>query len=143
VTFGEKHRRAGGKALDFYATHILWLAHVGRLNKTVGGVKRAYGVRVKAQVRKNKVGFPFREAEFDFLFGYGIDDVGASLDWLKEIKRLKEIDVAESGFKKYKAELESMSMADFKDETKRINKVVRRIWNEIEVDFIPTRRKYA
>lgn len=140
--FGEKYRRSGGKALDFYATHIFWLAHVKTLKRTVKKVERAYGVTIKAKCKKNKVGFPFRECEFDFIFGYGVDDVGASLSWLKSIKRLDAIDVTEAGLKKFIAELEDLGPKAYRKEQKRISKAVKSIWNSIEEDFIPRRRKY-
>jgi len=49
IVFGEKHTRSGGKALDFYAVQILWLSHIGIINQTVKGIKRATGVRIKAK----------------------------------------------------------------------------------------------
>lgn len=145
VTFGEKYRRAGGKALDFYATHILWLAHKGQLKRTIKGVERVYGIEIKANVKKNKIGFPFRQCEFDFLFGYGIDDLTASIDWLKGIKRLGEAELPSSPekLKAYMKELDKLDNRDYRDETKRIAKVVKRVWNEIEYDFLPKRSKYG
>src|ERR1043166_4528068 len=43
---GEKHTRSGGKALDFYTSHVVWLAHIKRLVEQKGGIKRATGVRI-------------------------------------------------------------------------------------------------
>ena len=83
VTFGNKHTRTGGRALDFYASQILWLAHKGQIKKVVKGVTRAVGVEIKAKTSKNKVGLPFRECEYNILFGYGIDDEAASRDFMK------------------------------------------------------------
>jgi len=145
VSFGEKHRRAGGKALDFYATHILWLSHKEQLKRTIRGVERVYGIGIKALCKKNKVGFPFRSCDMDFIFGYGIDDLGASLDWLKSIKRLKAADIPaeKKEFTQYRDALNDMSDKEFDRETRRVNKVVRRLWNEIEDEFIPKRRKYG
>lgn len=142
AAFGEKYRRSGGKALDFYATHIFWLAHLKTLKRTVKKVERAYGVTIQAKCKKNKVGFPFRDCKFDFLFGFGVDDIGASLSWLKEIKRLDAINLTESSLKKYISSLDDLSSKAYKKEQKRISKAVKQLWNNIEEDFIPRRRKY-
>lgn len=139
--YGEKHRRSGGKALDFYATHIFWLAHLKTLKRDVKKIKRAYGIKIKATVKKNKVGFPFREAEFDFLFGYGVDDVRSMLDWLKEVGRLKDADVA-SDISKYVKSMEDLSQKEYNRERNRLAKVVKQVWAEIETDFLPKRSKY-
>lgn len=141
--FGEKYRRSGGKALDFYATHIFWLAHTKTLKRTVKKVERAYGISIKSKCKKNKVGFAFREAEFDFLFGFGVDDLGASVNWLKQVGRLKEADIQESKLKDYWKEVDAMSDKAYNKERKRLAKIVKAAWNEIEEDFIPKRRKYA
>ena len=82
ITFGEKHYRAGGKALDFYTHQVCWLAQVEKLRKTFTGHERVYGVKVRARFKRNKCAMPFREADFPILFDYGIDDIGATADFL-------------------------------------------------------------
>lgn len=141
VTFGKKHTRSGGKALDFYATHAVWLAHVGRIAKTKNKVTRVVGVQVKAKVEKNKVGMPFREASFPILFAYGVEDVMASLAWLKEVGRnelLAELGKAD----KILSDLPKLSSSEYKELEKKVRKLVKRSWREIEAEFLPTRKKY-
>ena len=90
VTFGKKYTRAGGKALDFYTHQCCWLAEIEKLKKTVLGESRAYGIRVRAKIERNKTAKPFREAEFTILFDYGADNIGSNLSWLygPDIKKL-------------------------------------------------------
>lgn len=84
VAFGNKHTRTGGKALDFYASQIVWLAHVGQIKRVIKGVTRAIGVDIKARTSKNKVGLPFRDCQYKILFGYGIDDEESMAKFMKE-----------------------------------------------------------
>lgn len=140
--FGEKYKRSGGKALDFYASQVFWLANMGMLKRTIAKVERPYGVKLKATVRKNKVGLPFREAHFSFKFGYGTDDLEASVMWLKEVGRLADIDLKDSEYKEYLKELETLNTEDYNKENTRIARVVKTVWGEIEENFIPKRRKY-
>lgn len=143
--FGEKYRRSGGKALDFYASQIFWLAHVGRLKRTVKKVERAYGVTIKAQCKKNKVGFPFRECEFDFIFGYGIDDVSASVKFLFEVERLKDLGYKASkkgDLKGISDGIKSLTGKEYKKAKRELDKHVISVWREIESNFLPTKGKY-
>jgi recombination protein RecA len=139
VTFGEKYRRAGGKALDFYASQIFWLSAVKPLKRTIAKIERTYGVMILAKVKKNKVGLQFREASFDFIFGFGVDDVGASIRWLNEVGHL-EGDVKP---KEYIELLGQMTDADYNKERQQLSKQVKQAWAEVETSFLPTRSKYT
>lgn len=141
--FGRKVTRAGGRALDFYASQVVYLAHIGRLVRTVRGQKRATGIRVKAMVDKNKVALPFREAEFVIRFGYGIDDGAACVEFLKSINALKDINVSDAKTKQYIQDLEEMPMPDFLDAMKSLRRVCTEHWYQIEKSLIPTRTKYG
>jgi recombination protein RecA len=113
VTYGETKTRSGGKALDFYATHILWLRECGKLKRTVSGVERVIGLDVEGYVKKNKVGLAFRKARYPLLFGYGIDDLTASAEWLCEIGRERLLH--ELGMRKKPSAARAKTRADLKD----------------------------
>jgi recombination protein RecA len=143
--FGEKYRRSGGKALDFYASQIFWLAHTGMLKRTVKKVERTYGVSIKANCKKNKVGFPFRTCEFDFIFGYGIDDVAASVNWLYEVDRLKELGYKAGKKAELKAvadQIKALEGKEYRRAKKELDRHVIAVWREIEENFLPKKGKY-
>lgn len=144
VSFGRSTTRSGGRALDFYASQILYLAHIGAIKATRHGITRVIGIRVRAKCDKNKLAAPFRECDFVISFGYGIDDVGASLDWLKSVKSLGLVGIkGKLGLKQFKKELARMDNYDYERQAERINKVVSRRWKEIEKTFAPARKKYG
>lgn len=73
----EKYSRAGGKAMDFYAHTVLWLANVNKIMKK----DRAVGITVKAQNNKSKTPRPYRSTFVKILFDYGIDNIQSNIDY--------------------------------------------------------------
>lgn len=140
ITFGNKYRRSGGKALDFYASLVVYLSHLKRLQKTVGGIKRPTAIRVKAHCEKNKIAMPFRECEFTLRFGYGIDEMAACVEFLEAAKATKDI---EGYDKNFLTRVEKLDDAGYKKQLAVLRKSVRKTWRTIESDFAPTRRKYT
>lgn len=140
--FGEKHKRSGGKALDFYASQVFWLAHIKILKRTINKVERPYGIELKAKVKKNKVGMPFREADFTFEFGFGINDLLASVTWLDEVDRLDAIDLKKAEFKEYVKDIGALSSKEYAEERRRAAAAVKQVWAEVESTFLPKRSKY-
>jgi protein RecA len=143
VTFGERHKRAGGKALDFYASQVLWLANIKTLKRTISKVERPYGVVIRAKVKKNKVGISFREADFEFIFGYGVEDLGASISWLLAVGRTEDIKLSQAQAKDFLKSIDEMGAEEYSKERTEVSKTVKQVWAEIETTFLPTRKKYG
>ena len=145
VSFGETKTRSGGKSLDFYASQVFWLSEVEKMKRTVDKVERITGVRVKARCKKNKIGLPFRECEFPVLFGYGIDDLTASVEWLLDIKReelLKDLGLSAAGYKIRISSIRNKGGLEAQKLRKQLQEIVINEWRRIETSFLPQSKKY-
>jgi len=135
--FGKQVQRSGGKALEFYCSQILWLYSEAQIKKTVGGIERSVGVNVKARCEKNKCGMPWREAQLQITYGYGVEDILVALEWLSDAKpeALKELNEAmtATNYKRYAKNLDR----------NQVSSVLIKTWDEIEAQFRPDSRKYT
>lgn len=80
----EKKTRSGGRALKFYATMEIWSSIVGSIRKNVNGKDRQVGVKVRLQIKKNRITGKLQEATVPIYPSYGIDDLGSCVDYLLE-----------------------------------------------------------
>jgi recombination protein RecA len=86
VFFGSPETTSGGKALKFYASVRLDIRRIETLKDGTDAV----GNRTRVKVVKNKLAAPFRQAEFDIMFGEGISREGSLIDFGVEHEIVKK-----------------------------------------------------
>jgi recombination protein RecA len=139
-----KPKRHCENVLNFYSDQIIWLSETEKYRSK----GRVTGISVKAQINKNKIGKPFREAFFDILFDYGVDDIAGNVDYFFDLKtdtgKSRKDKVVEWDDKTFKNRGKLIQYIDDNKQGARLKKQVVEKWNKIEDEIAPKRKpKYA
>ena len=105
IAFGDPNTRAGGKALDHYATHIFQLREIGKITSEE---KFNQGIEVGVRIKKNKTGSRYNDIDFSILHGWGIDNYTSAVNWLWDnggIEKSGNYCVLDDSTKMYRSEL--------------------------------------
>jgi recombination protein RecA len=86
MAFADPYTTSGGKAVGYHCSVRIRLSSVGKIKKG----EEVAGNKVKAQVIKNRVGPPFRSAEFEIYYDSGIDNLGSWITTLKDYSIIKQ-----------------------------------------------------
>ncbi len=124
VMFGNPETTTGGRALKFYSSLRLDIRRIGAIKDA----DRVVGNRTKVKVAKNKVAPPFREAEFDIMYGEGISREGDLLD-LAANNRVVE---KSGAWFSYKGERLGQGRENSKQTLKDNPEVLKRIENDVK-----------
>jgi recombination protein RecA len=125
VMFGSPETTTGGRALKFYASLRLDIRRIGAIKDG----DRIAGNRTKVKVAKNKVAPPFREVEFDIMYGEGISREGDLLD-LATTHRVVE---KSGAWFSYKGERLGQGRENSKQSLKDNPEILKRIENEVKL----------
>ena len=125
VMFGSPETTSGGRALKFYASLRLDIRRIGALKDG----DRVVGNRTKVKVVKNKVAPPFRECEFDIMYGEGISREGDVLD-LGATHRVVE---KSGAWFSYKGDRLGQGRENAKQSLKENPELLKKIENEVKV----------
>lgn len=134
VMFGNPETTTGGRALKFYSSLRLDIRRIGAIKDG----DRVAGNRTKVKVAKNKVAPPFREAEFDIMYGEGISREGDLLD-LAVVQRAVE---KSGAWFSYKGERLGQGRENAKQALKDNPEVLRKIERDVKVKLgLPVREE--
>ncbi len=125
VMFGSPETTTGGRALKFYSSLRVDIRRIGAIKDG----DRAVGNRTKVKIVKNKVAPPFRDCEFDIMYGEGISREGDVID-LGVVHKIVE---KSGAWFSYRGERLGQGRENSKQTLKDDPSLLRRIENEVRV----------
>lgn len=134
VMFGNPETTTGGRALKFYSSLRLDIRRIGAIKDG----DRVVGNRTKVKVAKNKVAPPFRECEFDIMYGEGISREGDLLD-LAVVQRAVE---KSGAWFSYKGERLGQGRENAKSALRDNPEILRKIERDVKLKLgLPVREE--
>jgi len=134
VMFGSPETTTGGRALKFYSSLRLDIRRIGAIKDG----ERVAGNRTKVKVAKNKVAPPFRECEFDIMYGEGISREGDLLDLAVTHRAVEK----SGAWFSYKGERLGQGRENAKTALRENPEVLRKIERDVKVKLgLPVREE--
>lgn len=140
--YGQKYTSPGGTAIGFYSSLRLRFSNATKLKEkaTIAGKAhtRTIGVKTTIEVFKSSVWKPFRTADVYILFDYGIDDIRANLQFVKEntkatVYKVDDIELSNTMDK-------AIAMVEEQDLEYQLKEQVINLWETIESKFHKQRK---
>lgn len=143
----------GGNAIKFYASLRIKITKVDTLtsSKTIHSeavkkgdenvkfsIQRPIGIKSVCEVVKSSLDTPFRKVPLYLIFGYGIDDVRANLQWLKEVLGSTTYLAVD---KSYKGLNDAVNYIEKNNYQQQLREIVINVWNDIDKAFEVNRPK--
>jgi recombination protein RecA len=136
-TMGEKEQSTGGHAVKFYSSLRLKVGfefpsrYIKRQTSITEKVKaeKVIGINVTARVVKSTVDDPYREAPVRIVFGYGIDDIRANLEYIKKMTGATKYPAINKEWQSLEGAIKYIEDKGYKDQLKE---QVIDTWEEIE-----------
>jgi len=131
----------GGRAIPFYASlHLRLTPSFPESSKVMRGrvfhgrkIEKQIGVKTKLEVKYSSVDEPYREAPVYIIFGYGVDDVRANLQWYKEV--LTEKSYGGMFNKSYRGIEDAITYVEENKLQSKLKEIIIDTWEEIEEAF--------
>jgi recombination protein RecA len=141
--FEPKFHTPGGQAIPYYASLRLRCYNPKKIKKTRklssgAEIERVIGVETRIEVVKSSVWKPFGEATVPILFDYGIDDIRANLQFIKETLKEKSYTLGGSRISNSHDHACQIIESDGKEELLREEVIA--VWEEIESNFKQERK---
>lgn len=141
--YSPKYKTPGGEAVGFYASIRLFFQNPQKIYNKIKykgkEIKRAIGVKTDVYVFKNSTWKPYRSAPLYIIFDYGIDDVRANLQFIKDYTSNTIYTV--NGISLDKSLEKSIRMVEDQDLEDELKEQVIDLWELIESKFSSERKK--
>jgi RecA/RadA recombinase len=141
-TYGQRWVSPGGEAIGFYSSLRLRTVSPTKMHQEekVAGkeVKKVIGIKVEIEVHKSSIWKPHRTAPLIILFDYGIDDVRANLQFIKDYTTNKVYIV--DGQELHVSMNKSIKIVEDAELEQKLRQEVIELWEEIESKFTQERK---